>query len=96
MKIDNSPLPPFSKGGEGGFETYFLRNSKFQFQITQTILFGILNFVHSCLPLGRGSLFVIWCLGFGASPLYALCYSNIFPGFMIPLGSKSSLIFLIN
>jgi hypothetical protein len=28
MKIDNPTLPPFSKGGEGGFETYFLSSEK--------------------------------------------------------------------
>jgi len=26
MKIDNPPLPPFRKGGLGGFESYFPRN----------------------------------------------------------------------
>jgi hypothetical protein len=26
MKFSNPPLPPFSKGGMGGFETYFLSN----------------------------------------------------------------------
>ncbi len=49
MKIDNPPLPPFSKGGEGGFETYFLNepNSRFQtesfgsFEIKIWKLFGI-------------------------------------------------------
>ena len=29
MKIDNPPSPPFRKGGMGGFESYFLRNKKF-------------------------------------------------------------------
>jgi hypothetical protein len=24
MKFDNPPLPPFRKGGVGGFESYFL------------------------------------------------------------------------
>jgi hypothetical protein len=28
MKIDNPPLPPFRKGGMGGFESYFLSNIK--------------------------------------------------------------------
>ena len=27
MKIANPPSPPFSKGGLGGFETYFLPNA---------------------------------------------------------------------
>jgi hypothetical protein len=35
-------------------------NSKSQFQTTEKILSGILNFAH-------WSLFVIWCLVFGAS-----------------------------
>jgi len=30
MKIDNPPSPPFSKGGMGGFESYFLSNPKSQ------------------------------------------------------------------
>ncbi len=34
--------------------------------MTKIIFFGILEFEH-------WNLFVIWCLGSGASPRYALC-----------------------
>jgi hypothetical protein len=37
MKICNPPLPPFSKGGMGGFGNCFLGNSK---------LFSFLEFEH--------------------------------------------------
>jgi hypothetical protein len=42
------------------FQKSQISNPKYQYQMTKTILFDVLNLVH-------WKLFVIWCLGFGAS-----------------------------
>jgi len=57
MKILNPPSPYFSKGGLGGFESYFLGNSKFKYHISKLSVWNIwILIIRVCLVFRASNL----------------------------------------